>query len=47
MKNSSGTGSMNVGVPGQGNDSDFYVIVGAMLAMFGAMVAYFHRRGWL
>jgi magnesium transporter len=38
---------MNVGVPGEGNDTDFYVIVGGMLLMFGAMVAYFHRRGWL
>src|SRR4051794_12963945 len=38
---------MNVGVPGQGNDTDFYVIVGGMLVMFAAMVAYFHRRGWL
>src|SRR6188508_2090107 len=26
---------MNVGVPGEGNDTDFYVIVGAMLVMFG------------
>jgi len=38
---------MNVGVPGEGDDLDFFVIVGAMLAMFGAMVAYFRRRGWL
>ncbi len=38
---------MNVGVPGEGNNTDFYVIVGAMLVMFGGMVAYFHRRGWL
>src|SRR4051795_5347708 len=38
---------MNVGVPGEGNDTDFYVIVGGMLVMFAAMVAYFHRRGWL
>src|SRR6185503_1292657 len=38
---------MNVGVPGEGNDADFYVILGLMAAMFGAMVAYFRRRGWL
>src|SRR6478752_6475469 len=35
---------MNVGVPGEGNDVDFYVIVGAMALMFLGMVAYFHRR---
>src|SRR3954449_8460109 len=38
---------MNVGVPGEGNDTDFYVIVGGMLVMFAGMVAYFPRRGWL
>jgi magnesium transporter len=38
---------MNVGVPGEGNDGDFYIIVGAMLLMFLGMVSYFRRRGWL
>jgi magnesium transporter len=38
---------MNVGVPGEGDRGDFYVIVGAMVAMLVAMVAYFRRRGWL
>jgi len=38
---------MNVGVPGEGDQTDFYVIVGAMLVMFLGMVAYFRRRGWL
>ena len=38
---------MNVGVPGEGDDIDFYVIVGAMVVMLLAMVAYFRRRGWL
>src|SRR5215218_4241412 len=38
---------MNVGVPGEGNPTDFYLIVGGMLGMLAAMVAYFHRRGWL
>jgi magnesium transporter len=38
---------MNVGVPGEGDRSVFYVIVGAMVAMLVGMVAYFRRRGWL
>jgi magnesium transporter len=38
---------MNVGVPGEGDSTDFYVIVGGMLVMFAAMIAYFRRRGWL
>src|SRR6187551_1602997 len=38
---------MNTWVPGEGNDADFYVIVGAMALMFLGMVAYFRRRGWL
>ena len=38
---------MNVGVPGEGDKTDFYVIVGAMLALLVGMVAYFRRRGWL
>jgi magnesium transporter len=38
---------MNVGVPGKGNNTDFFLIVGAMLAMFVGMVVYFRRRGWL
>jgi magnesium transporter len=38
---------MNVGVPGQGDQTDFYVIVGVMLALLVGMVAYFRRRGWL
>jgi LPXTG-motif cell wall-anchored protein len=38
---------MNVGVPGEGDSTDFWVILGLMAAMFGAMVAYFRRRGWL
>jgi magnesium transporter len=38
---------MNVGVPGEGDQADFYVIVGAMLAMLVGMVVYFRRRGWL
>src|SRR5215211_5616763 len=38
---------MNVGVPGEGDTSDFYVVVGAMVVLLLGMVAYFRRRGWL
>jgi magnesium transporter len=38
---------MNVGVPGEGDRVDFYVIVGAMVALLVGMAAYFRRRGWL
>src|SRR4249920_1092274 len=38
---------MNVGVPGEGDQTDFYAIVGAMLVMLIGMVTYFRRRGWL
>jgi magnesium transporter len=38
---------MNVGVPGEGDTDDFFVIVGSMAVLLIAMVAYFRRRGWL
>jgi magnesium transporter len=38
---------MNVGVPGEGDRTDFYIVVGVMLAILIAMVGYFRRRGWL
>ncbi len=38
---------MNVGVPGEGDSEDFFVIVGAMLVLLVTMVIYFRRRGWL
>jgi Mg2+ and Co2+ transporter CorA len=38
---------MNVGVPGQGNETDFFLLIGLMAVMFLAMAGYFHRRGWL
>ncbi len=38
---------MNVGVPGEGDTTDFYVIVGTMLVLLLGMVAYFRKRGWL
>jgi len=38
---------MNVGVPGEGDSEDFFVVVGAMAILLLSMVAYFRRRGWL
>jgi magnesium transporter len=38
---------MNVGVPGEGDSADFYVVVGAMALILIAMATYFRRRGWL
>jgi magnesium transporter len=38
---------MNVGVPGEGDPGDFFVVVGAMLALLVGMVAFFRGRGWL
>jgi magnesium transporter len=38
---------MNVGVPGEGDPTDFWVILGGMLAVLVGMVAYFRKRGWL
>jgi magnesium transporter len=38
---------MNVGVPGGGDDSAFYAIVGVMVLIMLGMVAFFRRRGWL
>jgi len=38
---------MNVGVPGEGDSEDFYVIVGGMAILLVSMLAYFRRRGWL
>jgi magnesium transporter len=38
---------MNVGVPGEGDDTAFWIIVGSMVAMLVGMLAYFRRRGWL
>ena len=37
----------NVHVPGEGNATAFWILLGAMVAMLVAMVAYFRRRGWL
>jgi magnesium transporter len=38
---------MNVGVPGEGDLTAFWIVVGSMVAVLVAMVAYFRRRGWL
>jgi magnesium transporter len=38
---------MNVGVPGEGNHTDFWIILGVMAALLISMVGYFRRRGWL
>jgi magnesium transporter len=38
---------MNVGVPGEGDTADFWVILGAMAVLLIGMLAYFRKRGWL
>jgi magnesium transporter len=38
---------MNVGVPGEGDHTAFWIVVGAMVALLVGMLAYFRRRGWL
>ncbi|MBA2239851.1 MAG: magnesium transporter CorA family protein [Solirubrobacterales bacterium] len=38
---------MNVAVPGEGDDTAFYIVVGAMVALLLGMATYFRRRGWL
>jgi magnesium transporter len=38
---------MNVGVPGEGDSEDFWIVVGGMALLLIGMVAYFRRRGWL
>src|SRR5215210_5890753 len=38
---------MNVGVPGDGDQTAFWIIATAMVALLVGMVAFFRRRGWL
>src|SRR5918997_831072 len=38
---------MNVGVPGEGGETAFWAIVGAMFAVLAVMLGFFRRRGWL
>jgi magnesium transporter len=37
----------NVHVPGEGDATAFWILLGAMVAMLVGMVAYFRNRGWL
>jgi magnesium transporter len=38
---------MNVGVPGEGDEFDFYLVLGLMAFILIAMLSWFRRRGWL
>ncbi len=38
---------MNVGIPGEGDTTAFWVITGSMIVLLVSMVTYFRRRGWL
>src|SRR5690349_441327 len=38
---------MNVGVPGEGDQTDFFIIIAAMGVLLFGMLAYFRKRGWL
>jgi magnesium transporter len=38
---------MNVRVPGEGSIDAFWIVVAAMIAMLGGLLAVFRRRGWL
>jgi magnesium transporter len=38
---------MNVGVPGEGDTTAFWLIVASMVALLGGMLGYFRRRGLL
>jgi magnesium transporter len=38
---------MNVGVPGEGGGTAFWVIVASMVALLVGMLTFFRRRGWL
>ncbi len=38
---------MNVGVPGEGDNTAFWIITGVMVGMLVGMVTFFRRRGWL
>ncbi|MEA2347948.1 MAG: magnesium transporter [Thermoleophilaceae bacterium] len=38
---------MNVGVPGQGSHTAFWVIIAFMVALLGGMLAFFRSRKWL
>jgi magnesium transporter len=38
---------MNVGVPGEGSTTAFWIIVASMVVLLSAMLGYFRSRGWL
>ena len=38
---------MNVGVPGEGDTTAFWIVTAAMVALLVGIVAFFRRRGWL
>jgi magnesium transporter len=38
---------MNSEVPGQGDISAFFIVIGAMVLILVGMVVWFRRRGWL
>jgi magnesium transporter len=38
---------MNVAVPGEGDNEDFFIILGVMVVILVSMLGYFRRRGWL
>ena len=38
---------MNVGLPGENDNTAFWLILAGMVALLVSMLAYFHRRGWL
>ena len=38
---------MNVGVPGEGSTTAFWLIIASMVALLAGMLTYFRRRGWL
>jgi magnesium transporter len=38
---------MNVGVPGEGDNTAFWAITASMVVLLVGMVTYFRRRGWL
>ena len=42
-----GIWGMNVGIPGQGSETAFWIVIGSMLALAACMIAFFRRRGWL
>ena len=38
---------MNVGVPGEGSTTAFWIIIASMVVLLGSMLGYFRSRGWL